>query len=151
MKFLDANPFIYAFYKPGRTLTEKERSMKEEAKAIISRIDRGEETVLTSVVHVSEAANILKHRMQLSELVELVGGILTNESVKVEGVTPEDYLGAVETASESRVDPNDSLAVILMRRHQIHDIYTFDRGFDRVEGIRRLPGGPGKRKEGEAE
>lgn len=149
MRFLDANPFIYAFYKPGRTLTEKEKSMKEEAKAIISRIDKGEETVLTSIVHVSEAANILKHKMQLSELVELVGGILTDENVEVVGVTPEDYLGAVESASEFRVDPNDSLAVLFMKRRQMHEIYTFDAGFDKVKSIKRLPGETGKH-EGEA-
>ncbi|MDG7018238.1 MAG: type II toxin-antitoxin system VapC family toxin [Nitrososphaerota archaeon] len=151
MKFLDANPFIYAFYKPGNPLTEELKTMKDEAKSIISRINEGEERVLTSVVHVSEVANILKRRMQPAELVELVSGILTNESVQVERVTPEDYLGAVESALDLRVDPNDALAVILMRRHQIRDIYTFDRGFDRVEGIRRLPGGPDKRKEGGAE
>ncbi len=38
-----------------------------------------------------------------------------------------------------------------MRRHGVQDIFAFDRGFDRVEGVTRLPGSPGKRKEGEAE
>ncbi len=147
MKFLDANPFVYAYYRPGKPLTEELKTMKNEAKSIISRIDEGEERVLTSVVHVSEIANILKRSMQPVELVEVVSGILMNENVQVEGVTPEDYLGAAESALDFRVDPNDSLAVILMRRHQIHDIYTFDRGFDRVGGIRRLPGGPEKREE----
>ena len=32
MKFLDANIFIYAYYKPKKQLSEKEEAMKEEAK-----------------------------------------------------------------------------------------------------------------------
>lgn len=32
MRFLDANVFIYAYYKPTHELTEKERQMKEYAK-----------------------------------------------------------------------------------------------------------------------
>lgn len=114
--------------------------MKSAAKGIISSVNEGKETVLTSVVHLSEVVNILKHRMRPSELVELVGGILTNESVRVEGVTAEDYLGAAESAMEDKVDPNDSLAVLLMKRRHIGEIYTFDSGFDNVEGVRRLPG-----------
>ncbi|MDG7013040.1 MAG: hypothetical protein JRN46_02280 [Nitrososphaerota archaeon] len=55
--------------------------MKEEAKTIVARVSRGEEQVLTSVVHISEASNILKRRMAISELAELVSGLLTNVNV----------------------------------------------------------------------
>jgi len=132
---------VYAYYKPGKALNEEEKTMKEEAKAIIASINKGEEPVLTSVVHVSEVANILKRSMQLPELVELIGGLFSNDSVQVEGVTAADYLAAVESAQDFGVDPNDSLAVRLMRNHQVSDIFSFDRGFDKVEGIRRIPGG----------
>ncbi|MCL5672332.1 MAG: type II toxin-antitoxin system VapC family toxin [Thaumarchaeota archaeon] len=121
-------------------MNAEEELMKEEAKAVVARVSRGEEQVLTSVVHISEASNILKRRMAVSELAELVSGLLTNASVQVEGVTPEEYLGASESARDLGLDPNDSLAVLLMRRHGVQDIFTFDRDFDRVEGVRRLPG-----------
>lgn len=140
MRFLDANPFVYAYYRPSGGISEDAKRMKEEAKALITRINAGGERVMTSVVHVSEVANILKHSMSLPELVEVVSGLLTNEAVQVEAVTPEDYLGAVESAKELGIDPNDSLALVLMRRHKMEDIFTFDKGFDNVEGIRRLPG-----------
>lgn len=35
MRFLDANVFIYAYYKPKRELTEKQKQMKERSKEII--------------------------------------------------------------------------------------------------------------------
>jgi predicted nucleic acid-binding protein len=38
MRFLDANVFIYAYYKPKRQLTQKEKQMKEYAKKIITDI-----------------------------------------------------------------------------------------------------------------
>jgi len=52
MKFLDANVFIYAYYKPTRKLTEKQKEMKERSKAIIRRVNEGE-AVITTVVHLS--------------------------------------------------------------------------------------------------
>ena len=36
MRFLDANVFIYAYYKPKRQLTQTEKEMKEQAKSIIT-------------------------------------------------------------------------------------------------------------------
>ena len=59
MRFLDANIFIYAFYKPKKQLSEKEDDMKEQAKKIISNISQGKEQVITTVVHISEIVNIL--------------------------------------------------------------------------------------------
>lgn len=32
MKFLDANIFIYAYYKPKKQLTQKERQMKKHVR-----------------------------------------------------------------------------------------------------------------------
>jgi len=41
--------------------------------------------------------------------------------------------------SELKMDPNDSLAVDVMRCGAINEIYTFDRGFDGVAGILTVP------------
>ncbi|MHC1568149.1 MAG: type II toxin-antitoxin system VapC family toxin [Candidatus Syntropharchaeia archaeon] len=40
--------------------------------------------------------------------------------------------------NELGIDPNDCLAVEVMRKEGISEIYSFDRGFDRVSGIRRI-------------
>jgi hypothetical protein len=58
LRFLDAKPFVYAFYKPSRKLSEVEKRLNEEAKAIIGRLDAGEK-VLTTAVQVSEVAEVL--------------------------------------------------------------------------------------------
>lgn len=56
VKFIDSNVSIYAILKPKRTVDEKILKMKEKAKDI----DRGEEKVMTTVVHLSEVANVIE-------------------------------------------------------------------------------------------
>ena len=138
MRFLDANVFIYAYYKPKRELTEKEKEMKEHAKDTITRINEGEE-VLTTVVHLSEVSNILKRALSMEDLYSLLIGLFSMDNVRIVDVTTEDYLGAIELTSELKMDPNDCLAVDVMRCEDINEIYTFDRGFDGVAGIIRVP------------
>jgi len=40
---------------------------------------------------------------------------------------------------EFKLDPNDCLAVLVMEQEGINEIYTFDKGFDNVGWIKRLP------------
>ena len=138
MRFLDANVFIYAYYKPKRKLTEKQKEMKERSKEIIRRINEGEE-VITTVVHLSEVTNILKRALSMEDLYSLLIGLFSMDNVRIVDVTTEDYLGAIELTSELKMDPNDCLAVDVMRCEDINEIYTFDRGFDGVAGIIRVP------------
>lgn len=138
MRFLDANVFIYAYYKPTRELTKKQKQMKERSKEIIIKINEGEE-VITTVVHLSEVTNILKRALSVDDLYSLLIGLCSRDNVRIVDVTVEDYLGAIELMSELKMDPNDCLAVDVMRCEDINEIYTFDRGFDGVAGIIRVP------------
>ena len=138
MRFLDANVFIYAYYKPKYKLSEKRRKIKEHAKEIVRRINEGED-VMTTIFHISEVSNILKRALSIEDLYSLLVGLLSLDNIKIIDVTKEDYLGAVELMKELKVDPNDCLAVEVMKREGLTEIYTFDKGFDNVDGIRRIP------------
>ena len=139
MRFLDANIFIYAYYKPKRQLTQKERKMKEHAKKIISEISEGKEKIAITVVHLSEVANILKHGMSIDELIRLIIGLFMLDNVKIYGVSGETYFAATELGEELKLDPNDALAVDMMKMNNIKEIYSFDEDFDKIDGITRLP------------
>ena len=139
MKFLDANVFIYAYYKPKKQLTDKEKQMKEQAKKIITDVSHGREQVLVTVVHLAEIVNILKHGMPLEKLTELIRGLLMLENVKVQGVTREAYFVANELGDDLKLEANDALAIDTMRSNNLTEIYTFDRDFDHIEGITRIP------------
>ena len=114
MRFLDANVFVYAYYRPRRELSAAERKMKEEAKAILKGIDEGEDRVITTVVHLSEMSNILKHGMAPGDLAAFVQGLLMADNVVVEGVGRDLYLSAADLGGELELDPNDALAVELL-------------------------------------
>ena len=139
MKFLDANLFIYAYYKPKKQLTEKEQQMKTLAKKIISDVSLGKEDVMTTVVHVSEVANILKHGLPLDQLTIIIRGLFMMENVKILGVTAQAYFAATELGEDLKLEVNDALAVDVMRQNDVFGIYSFDEHFDNLDGIKRLP------------
>jgi len=139
MKFLDANVFIYAYYKPKRKLTGKEGKLKEEAKKIIRNISLGKEEVVTTVIHLSEIVNILKHGMTPRELTDFILNLYILDNLKIHGVSEAEYFAATELAADLKIDPNDALAIDFMRRNGIEEIYSFDKDFEGKEGIKRLP------------
>ena len=139
MRFLDANVFVYAYYKPGKQLAQKERRMKEQAKRIIADVSQGREQVLMTIVHLSEVVNILKHGMPLERLTRLVRGLFMLDNVKIHGVTRDAYFAATELGDDLKLEANDALAIDVMRLNSVTEIYTFDEDFDQVEGILRMP------------
>ena len=139
MKFLDANVFIYAYYKPGKQLAQKERQMKEYAKRVINDVSQGKEKVMTTVVHLSEMVNILKHGMPLDQLNHVILGLLMLDNVEVIGTSKDAYFAANELGVDLKLEANDVLAVDVMRQNNIEEIYSFDEDFDQIEGITRLP------------
>jgi len=139
MRFLDANVFIYAYYKPKKQLSQKEKGMKERAKQIISSVSQGKEEVMMTVVHLSEIVNILKHGMPLDQLTNVIRGLFMLDNVRIHGVTREAYFAATELGDDLKLEANDALAVDVMRLNDIKEIYSFDEDFDQIEGIIRLP------------
>jgi predicted nucleic acid-binding protein len=139
MRFLDANVFIYAYYKPKKQLTSKEKQMKEHAKKIISSVSKEKEEVLLTVVHVSEIVNILKHGMPLNQLTAIIRGLFMLDNVRIMDVTREAYFAATEIGDDLKLEANDALAIDIMRQNGIKEIYSFDEDFDEIEGVTRLP------------
>ncbi len=139
MRFLDANIFIYAYYRPKRTLTEKEEAIKEEAKNIISNISAGREQVLTTVVHISEIVNILKNGLPKDLLTKTILGLFMLDNVIIKEVTKEGYFAAVAIAEDLKLEPNDALAADIMRQNGVKEIYSFDEHFNKINDVTRLP------------
>jgi len=139
MRFLDANIFIYAYYKPKRALSQKEQYMKNEAKNIIERVNEAKEEVITTVIHLAEASNILKHGISLETLNNIMLGLFMLDNVKILGVNRETYFAAAELAGELKLDPNNALIIEVMRLNNIKEVYSFDEDLEEIEEITRLP------------
>jgi predicted nucleic acid-binding protein len=127
VKFIDSNVFIYAYLKPKREISEKISRMKEKAKEILMKINYGEERVVTSVVHMSEIANVVESLSSISKSIEIIENILNNKNIIVKDVTTQDYIEAVRVANREKVSVNDALAYVIMRNNNISEIYTFDK------------------------
>ena len=139
MRFLDANIFVYAFYRPNRRLSSREQRMKEESKRILEAITDGKEKAITTMVHLSETVNMLKHGMDPPKLADLVVQLLSLDNLRTETVDRDQYLAAAELGRDLNRDPNDALAVLVMREHKLREVYTYDGDFDELEGIVKLP------------
>ena len=139
MRFLDANIFIYAYYRPKKQLTEKEEAMKDQAKKIVSNISQGKEQVTTTVVHISEIVNILKNGLAQDQLTQIILGLFMLNNVKIMEVTKDLYFAAAELGEDLKLEPNDALAVNIMRQNEIAEIYTFDEHFTNIDGIIKIP------------
>ena len=137
MRFIDASVFLYAFLKPKRHVSKEVLKLKEAAKNILTRVEKGEDVIIT-VVHLSEVANILETYTSKVKSVEYVEAILSKPSIHVYDVNVASYVEAMLKAKEYMIGVNDALAVIYMERLGINEIYSFNRDFDKIKWIRRI-------------
>ena len=132
MRFIDANVFIYAVLKPKMALPEAVLQKKTAAKEIFLRVNAGE-PVTTTTVHLSEVANVAEDAAGISFAADLLSAILTKPTINVEPVSAEDYRESIRLAQRSAISINDALAVLIMERQGIREIYTFDRHFKQAK------------------
>lgn len=138
-RFVDASVFVHAFLRPRRELRPHERALKSKARGIVARINEGEH-VVTSVVHFAEIANVLEDWMPFADAMTLERGICNRDTVAVQPVNRHDIVEALSIASEAGIGTTDALAVSLMLREGLQEVYSFDKDFDRISKIRRVAG-----------
>jgi predicted nucleic acid-binding protein len=132
MRFIDTNVFIYAVLKPKTALPDAVLRKKTAAKEIFLRVNTGE-PVTTTTVHLSEVANVLEDAAGILFACDLLSAIFLKPTINVEPVSADDYRDSIRLAQKSAVSINDALAVIIMERQGIDEIYTFDRHFKQVK------------------
>lgn len=137
LRFIDASVFLYAFLKPKKVLSKNMLELKENAKRILTRINEGED-VITTVVHLSEIANILETRTSKVKSAEYIEAILSKQTIHVYDVDVASYAEAVLKAKEEGLGVNDALALIFMEKLGISEIYSFDRDFDKIKWVKRI-------------
>jgi len=141
MIYLDANIFIYAYFKPkkGKSLSYKLKWCKEEAKKIVQKINEEENNYCISLIQLSEVVNLLKNIMSWENLQEFIMGLISNKSVEIIEVKKMLYINAVNKMSEYKMDSNDISAYLLMKEKNIKEIYTFDQKYNDLPDINCLP------------
>ncbi len=130
MIFLDSNVPMY--------LVGAEHPNKHAARRILERLIAAEERLVTDVEVVQEILHrytAIDRRDAIRPCVEVLLGIAD----EVHPVELEDVLEARDlVADEPRLSARDALHVAVMRRYGVRRIFSFDRGFDGVEGVDRI-------------
>jgi len=128
-RFVDTNVFVYVLTKDPKFF--------EVSKKILRRIEDGEEAV-TSTVVVDEVCVFLEMHGRSREISEVLSSIRSYVSMKVVSFGVEDMAKASRLVEEYGMDWHDCLNVALMRKHGVEEVYSNDRHFDRVEGVKRI-------------
>ena len=136
-RFVDASVVVHAYLKPRRELRPQEVAIKKRARAIVTRISKGEQVFL-STVHFVEIANLLEDWMALAEAQSILLALATMETVRIVPVTRTDLVEALDLATERDVGTTDALAVVLMQTEATREIYSFDRDYDGFTEVRRV-------------
>ncbi len=141
MIYLDANIFIYAYFKPKKekSLSNRIKWCKEEAKKIVQKINEDIGDYCISLIQLSEVVNLLKNVMSWDTLQELIMGLISNKSVEIIEVKKMLYINAVNKMTDYNMDSNDISAYLLMKERNIKEIYTFDQQYDHLPDIACLP------------
>lgn len=131
MIFVDANVPMY--------LVGDDHPHKLDAQLIIGRLAREQRRLATS----AEVFQEMLHRLgsiDRREDIELAFETLRGLVDQVFAIEETDVFAAKGVLyGHSRLSARDALHVAVMRRNEISEIVSFDRGFDQVTGIRRLP------------
>ena len=135
MRFLDTNVIL-------RFLTRDDEEKAAACFRLFQRVQRGEEEILTCEAVVSEVVYVLSSRragygLSREAIRGRLAPILTLRGLRL----PQKrvYLRALDIyASSPFLDFEDALAAAHMERHGISEIVSYDRGFDRVPGVRRV-------------
>ncbi|MBY9005980.1 MAG: type II toxin-antitoxin system VapC family toxin [Candidatus Lokiarchaeota archaeon] len=141
MIYLDANIFVYAYFKPkkGKILSEKIQWCKQEAKEIIKKINGEEKKYCISLMQLSEVVNLLKSAMSWEDLQKFIMGLISNKSIEIVEMPKLMYINAINRISDYNMDSNDISAYLLMKEKKIKQIYTFDRHYEIFPDIICLP------------
>jgi predicted nucleic acid-binding protein len=138
-RFIDTNVFIYGLLKLDKELDETEIRIKENAAGIIERVYNGERVGI-SMAQVSEVANILEAYAPEHALI-LEDFLINMPSITVYGVNREIAQKAYQVVLKyhsNKIGLNDSIAYVLMMEHGYGEIYSFDKDFDILSGVKRI-------------
>jgi predicted nucleic acid-binding protein len=138
MRFIDASVFLYAYLKPKKRIPVDIEVLKKNARNIVRRIENREEQVTTTLIHISEIANILGSRSSVITTADIISSLLDLSNLDIVEPSKAMYETSIESSRSYNVGINDALAHIVMERENISEVYSFDGDFDKFKDVKRV-------------
>ena len=130
MRFVDANVFLY-------TLIGSPKRDFDTSKAILKRVEEGEEAI-TSLAVIQEVVDWLEYNGRKKEAGVFLAAVNSYTKMKKVSNRWRDFPRASAEAEKEDIDFVDALTLAVMRREKIAEVYSKDKDFDRIAGIKRV-------------
>ena len=134
MRFVDANIFINWF--KGRKADLPENEEVTNSGYILYRIQYGETAVTSSLV--KEEVMIWLSRYKRSKMQHFLSSLLSYKSLEIINLTHDDQKIAEKMFGTYNLGYTDCINLALMNRLKVKEIYSTDKGFDGIIGIKRI-------------
>lgn len=130
-RFLDTNVLL-------RYLTRDDEGKAARALALLSRVERGEEKVVTSPLVIFETVFTLqkRYRVPREQIRAALGDIISLRGLGLP--SKRIYLRALELFVRENIPFVDAYNVVYMQSQGLSEIYSWDTDFDGIEGIGRV-------------
>ena len=123
-----------------RLLTGDARQKQERARALFKQIEAGELTVLAPVTVIADALYVLTSpaicHLAKNEAVGLLLAIVRLPHFRV--TNRRTVLRAMDLYVSANIDFGDAYIAATLERLGADTVYSYDKGFDRIKGIKRL-------------
>lgn len=125
-KFVDTNILIETYLRTGEKSVKCQKLLKLNETLLISWLVIGEfEWVLRSV-----------YELKKPEIIKLLNSVLNIPTLEIPN--KKNLLKGLEYFTQNNIDWTDCLNMATMKAEEISSIYSYDRDFDKVSGIKRL-------------
>lgn len=130
-RFLDTNILL-------RYFTKSDPDKAERARALLERVERRDEKVITSALVVFETVFTLQrtYKVARSQVREMVRDVLSLPGVQLSGKAL--CLQALDIYGTHNIPFADAYTAAYMQARQLTDIYSWDEDFDRLPEITRI-------------
>lgn len=130
-RFLDTNVLL-------RYFTRDDEDKAERARALLTRVDRGEEKIITSPLVLFEVIFTLQsfYGVERTRIRELIAPILAMRGLELafKGVFDQ----ALELYAGTSISFADAYTAAYMTQRGANEIYSWDTDFDKLAGVVRV-------------
>ena len=133
MQIVDTNIFI-------RFLTNDDPKKANACRQLLNRAEQGKielqtsESIIAEIVFVLESKRL--YNLSRTEIYDRLLPILTIDSLKVS--YKNSIIRALEIYANEKIHFEDAVLVALAERLGAKEIFSYDKGFDKVDNVKRI-------------
>jgi predicted nucleic acid-binding protein len=129
-KFIDTNIFL-------RYLTKDEPSKYEKCRNVFKKVIEGRMELATSGIVIAELIWTLSsfYKVSKADVIEKVSIIVNTRNLYIHD--KDIITDALVLYGRKNIDYIDAYNAVFMKRHNIGEVYSYDKDFDVIEDIKR--------------